>query len=143
MAKPLLEISIEPAELVFYGIAPGKVHRAELTLKNIGTVPVLVPTELVANASDPEWITKELLLAVQNSPETDALQTMGAFVQRVKNYLSQQVQVSIQKGGQKILPKQSQSITLELKLPAKTKDIFYLEGDVDILNESVFFCIGE
>ncbi len=143
MSEPFLEISIEPDEVFFRGIAPGKVHEAIIQLTNEGNVPVVIPDDFLPNLEDPDLIAKTLLLGIRDYPKEGTTATLDTLVQNLKDYVDDQVRVSIKESGKKVDPGKSVDLHVEFKLPRRTKGKFYFEGDIDILTESLFFKIGE
>lgn len=142
MSEPILEISIEPDEVFFRGIAPGKVHETVIKLTNEGNVPVVVPENAFLNLQDPDLIAKTLLQGIRDYPKEGTMATLDTLVQNLKDFMDDQVHVSIKESGKKVEPGKSIDLHVTFKLPRRTKDKYYFEGDIDILTESLFFKIG-
>jgi hypothetical protein len=142
MSEPILEISIEPDEVFFHGIKPGKVHETIIRLTNEGNVPVVIPENFLPNLQDPDLIAKTLLQGIRDYPKEGTIATLDTLVQNLKDYMDDQVRVSIKEYGKKVEPGKTIDLHLTFKLPRRTKDKYYFEGDIDILTESLFFKIG-
>ncbi len=142
MSEPILEVSIEPDEVFFQGISPGKVHQTTVKLTNEGNVPIVIPENFLPNLPDPDLIAKTLLQGIRDYPKEGAMATLDTLVQNLKDYIDDQVHISIKESGQQVEPGKSIDLHVTFKLPRRTKDKYYFEGDIDILTESLFFKIG-
>jgi len=142
MTEPILELAIEPDELVFSGLKAGTVHSAKLTLKNIGNVAVTVPEHVTPNVQETDFLANRLLNVIRRETEEDPMLVLGAFVKDLRAHVSEQEVLTLKGGGKLLEPGKSATLTLDIKVPSTRKPLHYIEGDCDILSESVFYRIG-
>jgi len=142
MTEPNLELLIEPDELVFSGLKAGTVHSAKLTLKNIGNIPVTVPERVTPNVQEPDFLANRLLNVIRRETDEDPMAVLGAFVKDLRTFVSTQETLTLKGGGKLLKPDSSISLTLDITVPKTRQPLHYIEGDCNILSESVFYIIG-
>lgn len=142
MTEPNLELLIEPDELVFSGLKAGTVHSAKLTLKNIGNIPVTVPERVTPNVQEADFLANRLLNVIRRETDEDPMAVLGAFVQDLRAFVANQETLTLKGGGKLLKPDSSISLTLEITVPKTRQPLHYIEGDCNILSESVFYIIG-
>jgi hypothetical protein len=132
-----VELELQPSELFFKGVGPGKEHKAEVLLINRGNVPVNIPDIHHSTTLDMDFLCRSLVMAIREKGQEGYNATMDELTRNIHNDIAGWVEVKIDEAGQQLPEGKSMALHFTFKLPEKIETRRDYFGDIRLIDDLV------
>jgi len=142
IVQPKVDIDINPLELQFVGVEPGKTYSAQLTIVNKGNVPFKIPNVKHISMLDEDYLCRAMGSAMRARGSEGFNPMMDEMVKSIYKDMADWVLVKLDESGKILKTAASMQLHLNFTLPRKgvdkNKDYF---GNLRIWNKVLSYSI--
>jgi hypothetical protein len=141
IVQAVMEISLNPSDILWQGVEPGKTYTAEISLSNLGNVDFKVPDVKHTTTLDMDFLCRAISIAIRDKGADGYMPMMDELTKNIHKDMVGWATVSLKESGTIVAPGKTMLLHLSLTAPKDVDTKRDYMGLIRIWNKEISYSI--